>query len=53
MLSFEPVHIDDITRKAGLPSSRVLGLLLGLELKSIVRQADGKKFCLMREEYHV
>jgi len=53
MLSFEPIHVDDITRKAGLPSSHVLGLLLNLELKSIVRQAEGKKFCLAQEEYRV
>lgn len=53
MLSFEPMHVDDITRNTGMSSSRVLGLLLGLELKSIVRQAEGKKFCLVREVHNV
>lgn len=53
ILSGEPVHIDEITRKAGYPSSKVLGLLLGLELKSVVHQMEGKKFSLIQEERRV
>ncbi len=50
ILSGDPVHIDDITRRAGIPPSQALGLLLGLELKSLVRQVAGKKFFLARED---
>lgn len=53
ILSGEPVHIDDITRRSGYPSSKILGLLLGLELKSVVGQVEGKKFFLMQEEHGV
>jgi DNA processing protein len=53
ILSGEPVHIDEITRKAGFPSAKVLGLLLGLELRSVVRQMEGKKFFLIQEEQRV
>jgi len=53
ILSGEPVHIDDITREAGIPASRVLGILLGLELKSVVGQVEGKKFFLIQEEQRV
>jgi DNA processing protein len=53
ILTGEPVHIDEITRKAGFPSAKVLGLLLGLELRSVVRQMEGKKFFLIQEEQRV
>jgi DNA processing protein len=46
VLSGEPSHIDAISRQSSLPASRVLGLLLGLELKGIVRQTTGKRFYL-------
>lgn len=53
ILSLEPVHIDEITRRTGLSSSKVLGLLLNLELKSVVRQMEGKKFSLLQEGQRV
>ena len=37
-LDHEPLHIDDIRRKAGLPISEVSSLLTMLELKGAVRQ---------------
>lgn len=46
MLSGEPAHIDDISRESGLPASKALALLLGLELKGVVRQTEGKRFHL-------
>lgn len=46
MLTGEPVHIDNITRGLAMPPSKALNLLLGLELKGVVRQADGKRFYL-------
>jgi DNA processing protein len=44
IMSPEPRHIDAISRESGMPVSKALGLLLGLELKDVVRQAEGKKF---------
>ena len=53
ILSGEPMHIDEITRKAGHSPSTVLARLLGLELKSIVKQLEGKMFYLVQEEQRV
>jgi DNA processing protein len=43
-LDGEPVSIDDVIRKCGLPSSAVSVALLSLEMKRIVRQMPGKMF---------
>lgn len=45
-LSKEPKQVDFISREAKLPSSRVVSLLLELELKGLVRQIPGKRFYL-------
>ncbi|MCG6552446.1 MAG: DNA-processing protein DprA [Candidatus Magnetominusculus sp. LBB02] len=45
-ISHEPVHIDEIIRKSGVASSEALTLLLGLEIKGVVKQIEGKKFQL-------
>jgi len=45
-LSMEPRQIDSISRESRLPSSTVLGMLLSLELKGIVKQTTGKRFYL-------
>ena len=45
-LEFEPIHIDDLARTLALPSARIAGLLLQLELKGLVCQSPGKRFCL-------
>ncbi|KWT94359.1 DNA-processing protein DprA [Candidatus Magnetominusculus xianensis] len=45
-ISHEPIHIDEIIRKSGVASNEALTLLLGLEIKGVVRQIDGKKFQL-------
>lgn len=45
-LSPEPLHIDEITRAAGMAPGRVMGLLTGLELKGVIQQCEGKRFCL-------
>jgi DNA processing protein len=39
-----PVHIDELVEAADTPISEMLGLLLNLELKGLVRQAPGKFF---------
>jgi DNA processing protein len=46
LLSGEPKQIDIISRESGLPTSKVLGILLGLELKGAVKQTIGKRFYL-------
>ncbi|MFQ5649221.1 MAG: DNA-processing protein DprA [bacterium] len=43
-LSHEPLHVDDIAKRSGLSTSKVLSLLLTLELKNVVRQLAGKMF---------
>jgi len=46
VMSGEPVHIDDLSRQSGMPAAKALAVLLGLELKGIVKQAEGKRFYL-------
>jgi DNA processing protein len=46
-LSGEPKHIDIISRECGLHTSKVLDLLLGLELKGAIRQTAGNRFLLV------
>jgi DNA processing protein len=43
-LDGEPLSIDDVIRKSGLPSSAVSVALLSLEMKRIVKQIPGKMF---------
>jgi predicted Rossmann fold nucleotide-binding protein DprA/Smf involved in DNA uptake len=40
----EPAHIDTLAARAGVPVSRALSLLLGMELKGAVRQVAGMNF---------
>ena len=44
ILGHEPKHIDAIAREVKMPQSRLLSLLLSLEIKGIVKQTDGKRF---------
>lgn len=43
-LTAEPVHIDVLAKKLGIPTSSLLTLLLRLELKGLVRQLPGTQF---------
>jgi DNA processing protein len=45
-LDIEPKHIDSITRQMNMPPAKALSVLLGLELKGLVRQSGGKHFSL-------
>ncbi|MDI6800692.1 MAG: DNA-processing protein DprA [Thermodesulfovibrionales bacterium] len=47
ILGTEPKHIDIIAREIKMPSSRLSGLLLGLEIKGIVKQTEGKRFYIL------
>lgn len=44
LLSHQPIHVDLISQKAGVPTSEALSLLLTLELKDLVKQLSGKMF---------
>lgn len=46
ILSRVPTHVDDIARQSGMPASKILSVLLSLELKEIVRQTEGHRFYL-------
>jgi DNA processing protein len=48
-LSHQPVHIDDLTRLAELPSGMVSSTLSMMELKGMVQQVGGMSFVLARE----
>ena len=45
-LSREPIHVDELTRESKIPLNRILSILTTLELKGVVRQAEGKRFYL-------
>ncbi len=40
-LTWEAIHIDDLIEQSGLHTAEVSGLLLGLELKGLLRQLPG------------
>ena len=55
-LSHQPLHIDELTRLAELPSGMVSSTLSMMELKGMVQQVGGMNFVLAREpdpEYEV
>ncbi|MAF10347.1 DNA-protecting protein DprA [Candidatus Poribacteria bacterium] len=43
-LSAEPTHLDALVQLTGLPAGAVGGVLLLLEMRSVVRQYPGKRF---------
>jgi len=43
-ISAEPVHIDALVSRSGIPASRTLAILLGMELKGAVKQVAGMRF---------
>ena len=45
VLDTQPVHIDLLCRRSGMEISRVSRVLLGLQLKQLVRQEAGMQFC--------
>ena len=44
ILGNEPKHVDEIARETRIPSAKLLGLLLGLEIKGTIKQTEGKRF---------
>lgn len=55
-LGAEPVHIDEVCRRCGLPVAEVSGTLAMMELKGLIRQVGAMNYVLareMRQEYRV
>jgi DNA processing protein len=55
-LSLEPIHVDEIARRVGLPIAEVTSNLALMELKGMVRQVGGMNYMLLHEssvEYRV
>jgi DNA processing protein len=45
-----PTHIDALAAKTGTPAGRLAGILLNLELKSMVLHSPGNMFSLKSKE---
>jgi DNA processing protein len=50
VLGSEPVHVDDIRSKTGMPIEKVSATLALMELKGMVRQVGGMNYVSVREE---
>ncbi len=48
-LSSQPLHVDDLGRLTGMPSSLVSSTLTMMELKGMVQQVGGMKYVRLRE----
>ena len=44
ILSDEPVYIDDVMKESGVELSKISNVLLGLELKRLIKELPGKQF---------
>jgi len=44
LLSYEPVHIDDLTRQSGLAAAIVAATLMVMEMKGLAKNCGGLKF---------
>jgi DNA processing protein len=49
-LGAEPVHVDEIRNRTGLPIEKVSSALTMMELKGMVRQVGGMNYVAVREE---
>lgn len=50
LLDAEPVHVDEIRNRAGLPIEKVSAALTMMELKGMVRQVGGMNYVAVKEE---
>lgn len=48
-VTYDPIHIDEVIRNAGLGISVVSGVLAMMELKGLVRQVGGMNYIRLRE----
>jgi DNA processing protein len=44
LLQDNPLHVDQVIERSGLPAAQVLGILLDLELQGFIRQSPGKVY---------
>lgn len=44
LLSWEPLHVDELTTRLSVPPARLAEVLLGLELKGVARQVPGHRY---------
>jgi len=49
VLSDEPLHVDEIRHRSGLPIEKVSAVLVMMELKGMVRQVGGMHYVALRE----
>ncbi len=49
LLSYEPLHVDEICIQSGLPIEKVSAALAMMELKGMARQVGGMSYVLARE----
>lgn len=49
-LNLEPVHVDDIRARLGLPIEKISAALTMMELKGMVRQVGGMNYVAVRDE---
>lgn len=50
VLSFEPMHVDEVGMRAGLPIEKVTATLALMELKGMVRQVGSMQYVAVREQ---
>ena len=48
-VTFDPIHIDEITRNSALAASTVSGALIMMELRGLVRQVGGMNYVRLSE----
>ncbi|TET21721.1 MAG: DNA-protecting protein DprA [Candidatus Stahlbacteria bacterium] len=44
LLGPEPIHVDNLVDRLGIPSAQLLPTLLGMELKGVIKQLPGMRF---------
>jgi DNA processing protein len=50
VLGFEPMHVDEVGMRAGLPIEKVNATLALMELKGMVRQVGSMQYVAVREK---
>jgi DNA processing protein len=53
VIGHEPLHVDEICERTGLPISRVSATLTMMELKGLIRQTGGMSFVAVHDEMAV
>ena len=48
LLQDNPLQVDEVIERSGLPAAQVLEILLDLELRGLVRQSPGKRYAAER-----